>query len=154
MELSLEEYFALNASVECVFRDFRSRFKSGPVHIITVELVAGLNPPEFKIKVSTVLDIKGGWKKDPDFVYSVVREAAEAWVTVEPADKLRRVQSHPKAAVERVGSDKEEKGEVVERVGQGMNPRSGDSKPSGSCWNCVRRVTESPIAQPSGSRGP
>ena len=65
---SLEEYFALNASIEHVFRDYRGRFKSGPAHIITAELVAGLNPPEFKTKVATALNRKGSWKEHPDLV--------------------------------------------------------------------------------------
>ena len=98
---SIEEYFALNASIERVFRDSRGRFKSDPAHIITAELVAGLNPPEFKTKVATALDMKESWKEHPDLVYSVAREAAEAWAAVEHADKLRRVQSRPKGAVAR-----------------------------------------------------
>ena len=97
----------MNASIERVFRDSRGRFKSGPAHTITAELVAGLNPPEFKTKVATALDMKGSLKEHRDLVYSVAREAAEAWATVEQAGKLRRVQSRPKGAVARVGSAKE-----------------------------------------------
>ena len=48
-----------------------------------------------------------------DLVDSVARKAAEAWTTVEQADKLRRVQSRSKGAVARVGSDKEEKTAVI-----------------------------------------
>ena len=69
-------------------------------------------------------------------MYSVAREAAEAWATVEQADKLCRVQSCPKVAVARMDSAREEKGAVVGRGGQGLSARSGDSKPRGSCWNC------------------
>ena len=36
---SLKKYFALNASIECVFRDSRGRFKGGPAYII--RLMAG-----------------------------------------------------------------------------------------------------------------
>ena len=133
---SLEEYFALNASIERVFQDYRGRFKSGPAHTITAELVARLHSPEFKTKVATALDLKGSWKEYPDLVYSVAREAAEAWATIEQADKLRRVQSRPKGAIARMGSAKEEKGPVVGRGGQGSSARSGDSKPRGSSWNC------------------
>ena len=35
--------------------------------------------------------MNGSWKEHPDPVYSVAQEAAEAWVTVEQADKLCRV---------------------------------------------------------------
>ena len=90
-----------------MFRNSRGRFKSDSAHIITAELVAGLNPPEFKTKVATALDMEGCWKELPDFVYSVAREAAEGWATFEQADKLRRVQPRPKGDVARVGSAKE-----------------------------------------------
>ena len=65
----LEEYFALNASIERVFRYCHGRFKSDTAHIITVELVAGLHPPEFKTKVVSALDVRGSWKEHPDLVY-------------------------------------------------------------------------------------
>ena len=74
---SIEEYFALSASIESVFRDSRGRFNSGPARIITAELVAGLHPPEFKTIFATALDMKGSWKEHPDLVYLVAREAAE-----------------------------------------------------------------------------
>ena len=45
--------------------------------------MAGSNPPEFKTKVATALDMEGCWKEHSDLVYSVAREAAEAWPTVE-----------------------------------------------------------------------
>ena len=66
-----------------MFRDSRGRFKNGPAHIITVELVAGLHPANNKTKVVTVLDMKESWKEHQDLVYSVAGEAAEAWATVE-----------------------------------------------------------------------
>ena len=88
---SFEEYFALNASVERVFRDYCGRFKRGPARIITAELVAGLYSPELKTKVATTFNIKSRWKEHLDLVYSVSQKAAEAWATVEQTDKLRRV---------------------------------------------------------------
>ena len=98
--------------------------------------MAGLYPPEFETKVATVLDLQGCWKDHPDIVHLVAREAAEGGATVEQTDKLRRVQSRPKGAIARVGSAKEEKGEVIGQGGQGSRTRSGDSKSRGSCWNC------------------
>ena len=53
--------------------------------------------------------MKGSWKEHPNLMYSVAREGAEAWATVEQADMLRRVQFCVKCAVARVGSDKEKK---------------------------------------------
>ena len=153
---SLEEYFALNRSIERVFRHSRGKLKNSPAHIIMAKLVAGLNPPDFKATVTTVLALKGCWKEHPGLVYSVAREAAEAWVTVEQADKLRRVQSRPKGAVARVGSAKEEEGAVVGRGGQESSARSGDSKPRGSCWNCGKechRMTECTTKRRSGPPG-
>ena len=75
---SLEQHFALNASIERAFRYSRGRFESGPAHIITAELMAGLNRPELKAKVTTALDMTGSWKGHPHLVYSVARVAAEA----------------------------------------------------------------------------
>ena len=109
LELSLDEYFALNASIERVFRDSRGRFNSGPAHINTPELMTGLSSPEFKIKVMTALDMKGDWKGHLDLVYSVAREETEVWATLEQADKLRHVQSRAKGAVAPPGSAKKEK---------------------------------------------
>ena len=80
---SLEEHFALNASIERVFRYSHGSVKSGPAHIITAESLAGLHPPDFKTKVATALDMKENWKEHPGLVYSVAQEAAKAWATVE-----------------------------------------------------------------------
>ena len=119
-----------------MFQDSRGRFESNPARIITAELVVGLHPVEFIAKVATALDMKGGWDEHPDLVYSIAREAAEAWASVAHADKLRRAQSRPKGAVARVGSAKEEKTAGIGRGGQRSSARFGDSKPRGSCWNC------------------
>ena len=139
---SLETYFELNINIERVFRHFRDRFRSGPAHIITGELVAELNLPEFKTKVATALDMKGSWKEDPDIVYSVAREAAEGWETVEQANKIRRAQSRTNGTVARVGSAKDRKRAVVGRGGQWSGARSGDSKPRESCWNCRKERSQ------------
>ena len=72
---SLEEHFALNASIERVFRDFRGRFKSGRACIITAELVTGLHPPDIKTKVATTLDMKRCWREQPGLVYSRARSS-------------------------------------------------------------------------------
>ena len=57
-------------------------------------------------------------------MYSVVREAVQAWATAEQADKLRRVQSRPKGVVAQVGSAKEEKTAGVGRGEQSLAIRS------------------------------
>ena len=41
---SVEEYFALNANIERMFQDSRGKFKRGPAHTTTAELVTGLRP--------------------------------------------------------------------------------------------------------------
>ena len=65
-------------------------------------------------------------KEHPGVVYSVAREAAEAYATDEHANKLHCVQSRPKDAVARVGSAKKEKEDGVGRGGQGSSAHSGD----------------------------
>ena len=51
--------------------------------------MAGLHPPEFKVKVESKLDLKGHWKDKSDEVFDLVREVAIDWRTVELADKQR-----------------------------------------------------------------
>ena len=71
--ISIEEYFTFNAIIERVFQYSRGKFKNGPAHIITLELM-GLHPPKFKTKAATALDMKRSWKEHPDLVYAVARK--------------------------------------------------------------------------------
>ena len=57
----LEQYFE-KSSGENIFFDARGVFKRGPAAVIRKAFVAGLHPPEFKIKVEGKLDMKGHWK--------------------------------------------------------------------------------------------
>ena len=75
-------------------------------------------------------------------------------MTVEQADKLRRVQSRPKGAVARMGSAKEKKGAVVGRGGQSKVLALAIRSRVAATGTAGRRVTGWPTAQPSGSRGP
>ena len=86
--------------------------------------MAGLHSPEFKTKVATALNMMGNWKEHPYLVYSVAREAAEDWATVDQTDELHRVQSRAQGAVARVASAKEEKTAGVGRGGQCSSTRS------------------------------
>ena len=72
-----------------MFRDSRGQWKSGPAAVFSKAVVAGLAPPEFKLKVQSKLDMMGGWKDKPDNVLELIREAAIDWRTVEQADKRR-----------------------------------------------------------------
>ena len=72
-----------------VFRDTLGAYKRGPAAVISKALVAGLNPPEFKLKVEHQLEKRGAWKDKPKEVLGLVREVAVAWRTVEMADKQR-----------------------------------------------------------------
>ena len=51
--------------------------------------MAGLNPPEFKLKVEHQLEMRGACKDKPKEDFDLVREVAVAWRTVEMADKQR-----------------------------------------------------------------
>ena len=118
--------------------------------------MARLHPPEFKTKVATALDMEGSWKEHPDLMYSVAREAAEAWATSAEADKLRRVQSRAKSAVARVGSARGGEAAVAGRGGQGSGACSGDLKPHGSGWNCGKeghRIADCATKRKSGLQG-
>ena len=69
--------------------------------------MAGLNPPEFKVKVEHQLEMRGAWKDKPKEVFDIVQEVAIAWRTVEMADKQRhqtrtgRVNSRVQSSVSR-----------------------------------------------------
>ena len=52
--------------------------------------MAGLHPPEFKVKVESKLDMKEYRKDKPGEVFDLVREVAIEWRTVELADKQRQ----------------------------------------------------------------
>ena len=60
----LEQYFE-NPSAERVFCDTLGAYKRGPAAVISKALVAGLNPPEFKLKVEHQLEMRGAWKDNP-----------------------------------------------------------------------------------------
>ena len=63
----LEQYFE-NPSAERVFRDALGAYKRGPAAVISKALVAGLNPPEFKLKVEHQLEMRGAWKDNPKII--------------------------------------------------------------------------------------
>ena len=84
----LEQYFE-NPSAERVFRDTLGVHKRGPAAVISKALVAGLQPPEFKLKVEHQLERRGALKDKPKEAFHLVREVAVEWRTVEMADKQR-----------------------------------------------------------------
>ena len=84
----LKEYFE-NLSATRVFLDTLGAYKRGRAAVTGKALVAGLNPPEFKLKIEHQLEIRGAWKDKPKEVFSLVREVAVAWHTVEMGDKQR-----------------------------------------------------------------
>ena len=77
----LEQFFE-KPSAENYFRDARGAFKRGPAAVISKAFVAGLHPPECRVKVNIKLELKGHWKDKPDKVFDLVREVAIEWRTV------------------------------------------------------------------------
>ena len=94
----LEQYFE-NPSAGRVFRDTLGIYKRGPAAVLSKALVAGLSPPEFKLKVEHQLEMRGAWRDKPKKVFGLVPEVAVAWRTVEMADKQR-----PQTSTGRVNS--------------------------------------------------
>ena len=84
----LEQYLE-NPSAERVFRDTLRAYRRDPAAVISKALVAGLQPPEFKLKVEHQLEMRGAWKDKPREVFDLVREVAVERRTVEMADKQR-----------------------------------------------------------------
>ena len=77
----LEQYFE-DPSAERVFRDTLGVYERSPAAVISKALVAGLNPPDFKLKVE---HLRGAWKDKPKEVFDLVWEVAVEWRTVEIA---------------------------------------------------------------------
>ena len=71
------------------FRDARGAFKQGPAAVISKTFVAGLHPPEVKVKVDSKLDMKWHWRDKPGIVFDLVRKVTIEWRTVELAEKQR-----------------------------------------------------------------
>ena len=85
----LEQYFE-SPSAERVFRDTLGAYKNKvPAAVIRKVLVAGLNLPEFKLKVEHQLEMRGAWQDKPKEGFWLVREVAVAWPTVDMAEEQR-----------------------------------------------------------------
>ena len=84
----MEKYFE-DPSAENVFREARGTVQKSPAAVISKAFLAGLHPPEFKLKGESKLDIKRNWNDKRTKVLDLVREVAIEWRTVELADKQR-----------------------------------------------------------------
>lgn len=85
----LERFFDFD-NVRKAFRDTRESYRPGRAKVITKALVMGLHSRVSEAKVvSSILDMKGGWKNKSDNVLNVVREAAVDWKIVEQDDHFR-----------------------------------------------------------------
>lgn len=73
----LEKYFA-DSGAAAVFRTPDGVYKKWPACVITATIVKGLKPAGFKHRVERDLQLRDGWKSDPDVVLEVALSAAEA----------------------------------------------------------------------------
>ena len=110
--------------------------------MITGAFMAGLHPPEYKIRVENAFQMRAGWKNDPDVVFEVAKQAAEECCIVEQADKHREQQLHDKSAssggkVSNASKDSRSEGARfgAEASGSGSNFK-GVRSIQGECWHC------------------
>eukprot|EP00903_Cladosiphon_okamuranus_P021533 g19795.t1 len=88
--LARMEKFFQDRSAETFFLNFDGSFKRGPARVITQAFVAGLKPAGFQDKCMHELNVREGWKSDPELMLEIVLAAAAAWRTVEDDATFRQ----------------------------------------------------------------
>lgn len=83
---------AVSGAIEMLFEsdNIKKRLVMMPISTsqAPIKLVASLHPPEIKSKVVSILDMRGGWKDNPDELIFVMRDAAVERRTIEQEDEL------------------------------------------------------------------
>ncbi|MEP0580138.1 MAG: reverse transcriptase domain-containing protein [Marinobacter sp.] len=102
---AMEKYFAENHAVHAMYRAQDRSWLPGPAEFVSMALVDGLWPSEFKKYVKGQLTYAAGWKKDPALVMDQIFSAAEQWKFIEAygrkdaagaAEPRRQQQQKPK----------------------------------------------------------
>ncbi|CAM9843066.1 unnamed protein product [Sphacelaria rigidula] len=75
---AMETCFAKNLTVQAMYRAEDRSWLPGPADSVSIALVDGISPPEFKAYVRSVLTYVDGWKKNPTVVFNTMFDAAES----------------------------------------------------------------------------
>ena len=79
---ALEKYFCDNPEGD-VYRASNGEYLPGPAESVSIALVDGISPADFRNRVRTELTYVEGWKKQPNAVLRRMIDQAEAWKIVE-----------------------------------------------------------------------
>ena len=80
---ALEKYFCDNPEVDALYRASNGEYLPGPAESVSIALVDGISPADFRNRVRTELTYVEGWKKQPNAVLRRMIDQAEAWKIVE-----------------------------------------------------------------------
>ena len=80
---ALEKYFCENPEVDALYRVSNGGYLPGPAESVSIALVDGNSPSDFRNRVRTELTYVEGWKKQPNAVLRRMIDQAEAWKIVE-----------------------------------------------------------------------
>ena len=80
---ALEKYFCENPEVDALHRASNGEYLPGPAESVSIDLVDGISPSDFRGHVRTELTYIEGWKKQPNAVLRRMIDQAEAWKIVD-----------------------------------------------------------------------
>ena len=80
---ALEKYFCDNPEVDALYRASNGEYLPVPAESVSIALVDGISPADFRNRVRTELTYVEGWKKQPNPVLRRMIDQAEAWKIVE-----------------------------------------------------------------------
>ena len=75
----LEKYFCEDPEVDALYRANNREYLPGPAESVSIALVDGISPSDFRNRVRTELTCVEGWKKQPNAVLRRMIDQAEAW---------------------------------------------------------------------------
>ena len=79
----LERYFSENVAVQAMYRAQDRSWLPGPAESVSLAIVDGIVPAEFKAYVKSLLTYEDGWKQNPTSVMRNIFDAAESWRLIE-----------------------------------------------------------------------
>ena len=80
---ALEKYFRENPEVDALYRASNGEYLPGPSESVSIALLDGISPSDFRNRVRTELTYVEGWKKQSTAVLRRMIDQAEAWKIVE-----------------------------------------------------------------------
>ena len=80
---ALEKYFCENPEVDALYRASNGEYLPGPAESVSIALVDGISPSNFRNRVRTELKYVEEWKKQLNAVLRRMIDEAQAWKIVE-----------------------------------------------------------------------